>query len=287
MELVAYEAFQPFSFHLAEVIYSQYELLEHSGSDRDGLQRKWRELDDICREHRYSWILERRKPADKLPSVLPMGRNEELPLKIEALGSLTITLDQAPVRIKRKASVRLLLYLIANRQGRIPQELLMEELFGGHAPESAQNQLYVALSVLRNALEPQLKSGRHSAYVGHSDGFFTFHHPRLDLDLDRFLMLSRVVGGEGLNGAKGIDGTNGIDGTIGIEDENGANATEGETIGSIREMEAAESLYRGDLLEEYRYESFVEPERERIRIRYHYHAHAGAVADRMNKRLAE
>ncbi|MNN57824.1 Bacterial transcriptional activator domain protein [compost metagenome] len=43
---------------------------------------------------------------------------------------------------------------------------------------------------------------------------------------------------------------------------------EGQAEGDIGKLLAAEQLYRGELLEEYRYEAFIEAERERLRIRY-------------------
>ncbi|MNB78992.1 HTH-type transcriptional regulator MalT [compost metagenome] len=231
----SYLNLQSFAFNLTQVVSSQYELLLNRGAAEAERQAKWMELTRLCREHGYPWIENRfkeRQPDSAVEWVEPVIAPS---LKIETLGKLQIAFDHRPVQIKRRASLRLLLYLIVNNGRRIPQEVLMEELFPDQSPESAQNQLYVALSVLRSTLEPSLQSGRHSSYIGNSEGLYSLHHGRIDLDLNTFLNMS------------GISGQ------------------------SHRDMEhliRAEQLYRGDLLEEYRYEPFIEPERERIRIKY-------------------
>lgn len=230
----AYQAVQSYKFHLTQVVAAQYELLLHQQAS-EAAQQKWLELTQLCQQNDYHWILERYKVAQPQrnitiiePDVLPL-------LNIAALGPLKIIFNQQPILIKRKASLKLLLFLIVNHSGRIPQDLLIEELFKDQALEAAQNQLYVALSVLRSTLEPGRESGRNSNYIGHTEGLYYLHNPRINLDFITFLELCRE---SELN-------------------EDG-----------VQELIRAEQCYKGDLLEEYRYEPFIEVERERIRLKY-------------------
>lgn len=109
--------------------------------------------------------------------------------------------------------------------------MIIEELFKEQLLGPAQNQLYVALSVLRSTLEPGGNPGRNSRYIKNVDGLYSLNTSLVDLDLAAFLEVKPETG-------------------------------------NIDELIRAEQLYRGDLLEEYRYESFIEAERERIAIKY-------------------
>lgn len=226
----AYEALQSFKFLLAHVVAAQYELLKRQKADEDA-RLKLVELQELCGIHDYPWIVSRyREEMDALSATA--GVRETAPmLQIEVLGPLAVRLDGQPIQVRRKASLRLLLYLIVNHPGRIPQDMIIEELFGNQPLGAAQNQLYVALSVLRSALEPGRNPGRNSRYVKNVDGLYSLDSSLLDLDYTGFLKRSGDM-----------------------ED--------------IDNLMLAERLYKGDLLEEYRYESFIEGERERLRIRY-------------------
>ncbi|MRN56455.1 BTAD domain-containing putative transcriptional regulator [Paenibacillus monticola] len=230
----AYLASKSYKFHLTQVVAAQYELLLHKQAS-EAAQLKWLEMTELCQQNHYPWIMERYK-QEQLQRKISIVEPDVLPLlSIEALGPLKIIFNQQPILIKRKASLRLLLFLLVNHSMRIPQDLLIEELFKDQALEAAQNQLYVALSVLRSTLEPGRESGRNSNYIGHTEGLYYLHIPRMNLDFITFLELCRE---SELN----QDG--------------------------IQELIRAEQCYKGDLLEEYRYEPFIEVERERIRLKY-------------------
>jgi LuxR family maltose regulon positive regulatory protein len=141
------------------------------------------------------------------------------------------------VQVKRKASLRLLLYLIVHFGRRVSQDVLLEELFPDVALAAAQNQLNVALSVLRSALQPDRTRwrGRKSGYLLSGEGLYWLDPELVSLDADDFVKRSEPKGNTEIVTGK---------------------------------LLAAQQLYRGELLGEYPYEPFIIAERERLRIRY-------------------
>jgi LuxR family maltose regulon positive regulatory protein len=225
-----YQVLHPFKFLFAHVVSAQYTLLLRQEA-AEAARLKWLELSEVCEQNGYPFILSRHKQEQQDKSAI-VNEAEAAPLlQIGVLGPLSISYNHQPVLVRRKASLRLLLFLIVNHRVRTPQDMIIEELFKDQQLGPAQNQLYVALSVLRSTLEPGGNPGRNSRYIKNVDGLYSLNTSLVDLDLAAFLEVKPETG-------------------------------------TIDELIRAEQLYRGDLLEEYRYESFIEVERERIAIKY-------------------
>ncbi|MFC4808648.1 BTAD domain-containing putative transcriptional regulator [Paenibacillus sp. GCM10023250] len=227
---ISYRIVRPYTFIFAYVVVAQYRLLLRQ-ERADAARAKRLELESICGQFGYPFIIGRYgQEPEKAPPAIVVERTPTL-LEIKALGPLSITYDSKPVHVKRKASLRLLLNLIVNHRIRRPQELIIEELFPEQLPSAAKNQLYVALSVLRSALDPEADSGRKCRFVKNDEGLYSLNTAMVELDVAQFCEVDR-------NSA------------------------------DIGELVRAEQLYRGDLLEEYRYESFIDSERECLRLKY-------------------
>ncbi|KAI7278341.1 hypothetical protein KC345_g6062 [Hortaea werneckii] len=232
----AYTVFQDYPYYLATVIAARCELEQLQGREEQALEVK-AELEQLCRQKHYPWLLEQVEAAGERPQVeKATSTTFSPPLKIEALGPLRIQCDGRQVQVKRKASLRLLLYLIVHYGRRVSQEVLLEELFPDVPLAAAQNQLNVALSVLRSTLQPERTKwhGRKSGYLLSGEGLYWLDPELVTLDANDFVKNSEPQGSRDIT----------------------------------LNLTAVEQLYRGDLLEEYRYEPFITAERERLRIRY-------------------
>ncbi|NOU82896.1 AAA family ATPase [Paenibacillus sp. LMG 31459] len=227
---IAYQVLHSFKFLFAHVLAAQYALLLKQQAT-GAADVKWLELNEVCEKNGYPFIADRYKQEQRGGTAILMEAEAAPLLQIGVLGPLSISFNDQPIVVRRKASLRLLLFLIVNHKGRTPQDIIIEELFQNKSLGSAQNQLYVALSVLRSTLEPGGNPGRNSRYIKNVDGLYSLNTSLIDLDLAAFLEVKLETG-------------------------------------NMEELIRAEQLYRGDLLEEYRYESFIEGERERIAIKY-------------------
>ncbi|CAH1195682.1 HTH-type transcriptional regulator MalT [Paenibacillus auburnensis] len=227
---IAYQVLHPFKFLFAHVVSAQYALLLRQ-QDTEAAGLKWQELSGVCEKNGYPFIVSRYQQEQQAKAAIVIEEEAAPLLQIGVLGPLTISFNNQPVVVRRKASLRLLLFLIVNHKARTPQDMIIEELFKDQLLGPAQNQLYVALSVLRSTLEPGGNPGRNSRYIKNVDGLYSLNTGLVDLDLAAFLEVSRETS-------------------------------------DIQELIRAEQLYKGDLLEEYRYEAFIETERERLRIKY-------------------
>lgn len=153
------------------------------------------------------------------------------PLVIQTLGRFQITYNEKPVTIKRHSSLRLLQYFIAHYQKKIEKDLIIDSVFPEGSLGNMDNLFNVSLSVLRKTLEPGLSSGVHSRFIKRHGNQYELDVSEIDLDIHRFMELVR-------------DKRN------------------------IKNLKKAEELYKGDFLEEYPYETFLEQEREYFRKTY-------------------
>ncbi|USK29900.1 hypothetical protein LIT32_07260 [Bacillus sp. CMF21] len=193
------------------------------------------DLLNICRINQYHYLSEQINLTQRciVISNIPMVP----PLSIKVLGDFKVTLDGKPVIIKRKSSLKMLQLLIVNRQKKLQKDYMLDTLFPEVTFESINNHFYVSLSTLRKVLEPELNSGRNSRYISQIDDHYILKSEHLYLDVDEFLSLS----------------------------DNNSNSL---SKIPIEKLLKAESLYKGNLFEEYPYEPFIEKERERIRAKH-------------------
>ncbi|WP_042345427.1 tetratricopeptide repeat protein [Bacillus massiliigorillae] len=227
----AYRAFSLHTYYKCWVISAQIILFIRNGNSKlEKLKRM--ELMQLCEEHDYHWIME---PSHSSKVVVKEEMKREL--MIQTLGTLKILYQNTPVVIKRNASLRLFQYFITYRNKKIDKDLLLEEVFPDGDLRSLQNQFHVSLSVLRKSLEPNLISGIHSRYVKRLDNHYQFNTAEVSLDVDRFQVLTTLVGDEF-------------------------------SPGNIQRLLEAEQVYQGDFFEEYPYEIFLEPERNQLQSTY-------------------
>ncbi|WP_158735737.1 BTAD domain-containing putative transcriptional regulator [Alteribacillus sp. YIM 98480] len=192
-------------------------------------------LKNMAAKHNYYWL--------SIPELVELREAEhgEHPdderLHLSTLGSFQMTYKGRQLHIKRKTSLRLLLYLITNRAKKINKEAILDDVFGEGLPQSLNNQFYVALSHLRKTLEPDLKKGKDSRFIKRDGEHYYLCMKNIQLDADHFNQLLPT-------------------------NENNPISEQ------VPYLEEAEQLYNGDYLEEFPYEHFLELEREKYRNRY-------------------
>jgi ATP/maltotriose-dependent transcriptional regulator MalT/DNA-binding SARP family transcriptional activator len=181
------------------------------------------------------------QPAAGLLGALPP--EDPAPLTVQALGGFRVLRDGVPVPATEWQSkkARDLLKLLVARRGRpATRELLMEALWPEEDPKKTANRLSVALSTLRGVLDPaHTRPADH--YVRSSKDAVALESGRVVLDTEGFL-------GEAEAGL--------------------AAQREGRNADALELLEAAESSYSGDFLEEDVYEDWATPMREELRAAY-------------------
>jgi len=158
-------------------------------------------------------------------------------LFVYTLGNFEIKREGVSVTLKRKSSLRLFQYFIANRNRKITKDSIIDEVFPEGSMDSVNNQFYVSLSYLRKALEPNLKSGRDSQFIQQSGEHYIFNIDSVYIDAEEFVNLFQSKD----------------------------NLTFSERI---KYLKKAEKLYQGDYFQEYPYVSFLELERENLKVFY-------------------
>ena len=226
----AYDTFSLFTYYRSMVILSQIKLYKKKGDTVQAL-RKREEFLEICKENNFHWMIDKIEQKEKIIFI----EKPIKPLSIHVLGNFKMYYNGEPIIIKRNSSIRLLQYFITHRQKKMNKEILLEELFPEGSFDAINNQLYVSLSILRKALEPDLKSGIQSRYIVRSDNHYLFNTNEINLDIEEFSILASS-----------------------IEDNFSSE--------SVEKLLKAEQLYAGDYFEEYPYETFLEPERDRSRV---------------------
>ncbi len=167
------------------------------------------------------------------------------PLQVRALGPFTLevggrTLTHGDWRSKR--ALRLLLLLLARRFRWVPRDVIMEALWPEADPEKADNNLRQTVHILRRTLEPDLKETRDSRYIRlRNESWRLDPCGRYGYDVQRFEATLR---------------------------EGDALRDDGHPRRAADRYQKALDLYRGDFLEEARYEEFTEGEREHLRDLY-------------------
>ncbi|MEW5992229.1 MAG: tetratricopeptide repeat protein [Chloroflexota bacterium] len=158
-------------------------------------------------------------------------------LEIRTLGTFQVLLAGRPVPRSAWGSrkARDLLKILAARRGQpTPRDLLIDILWPDEAPARLPRRLSVALSTVRSVLDPgkRYRPDHFVAANGSAAWLVTTH---LDLDLERFLREAEAAAGGGARLAR---------------------------------LRLAESMYRGDFLEEDAYEDWAAMPREEARAAY-------------------
>ncbi|MBI3760857.1 MAG: AAA family ATPase [Chloroflexi bacterium] len=168
-------------------------------------------------------------------------------LHIRTLGPFQAQRGDSPIPNadwKTQKNKALFKILLTFRGHSLTREQLMEWLWPDLDPDAASRSLRVAVSQLRQALEPELAHGSQSNFIRTTDAGYAWHiGSDYWLDVDEF---ERLAGGPPptANVRSPADG--------------------------IRSLESALNLYSGDYLEEDRYADWATVERERLRERYLY-----------------
>jgi ATP/maltotriose-dependent transcriptional regulator MalT/DNA-binding SARP family transcriptional activator len=163
-------------------------------------------------------------------------------LRILTLGEFQVRRGAIPVGPKewrREKARQLFQLLITYRDAPLDRDQILEHLWPGEDPESAQRGFKVALSTLLNVLEPERSPGSESAYILRQGSIYGLR-PEADLwiDAQEFVDLVRSV--ENLDLAQAQD--------------------------SMHLLERAVDLYRGEYLPDARYQTWAAPEREHLMV---------------------
>jgi DNA-binding SARP family transcriptional activator len=173
--------------------------------------------------------VEEAKPAASSPT-----------LSVYCLGPFRAFQDEQPISewpsSKGKAIFK---YLVIHRKRPVPKEVLMDTFWRDADPESARNNLNVAIYGLRQALRATHPSYSHVLF---QDDSYLFN-PGLHIWLDTEAFSNS------LRNAR-------------------ASQQHGDPSAALQEYCAAEALYQGDFLEEDRYEEWLIPQRQALRADY-------------------
>ncbi|HEY6104141.1 MAG TPA: bacterial transcriptional activator domain-containing protein, partial [bacterium] len=167
-------------------------------------------------------------------------------LEISMLGAFAVKRSGTAIsesEWKTKKVKTLLKYLVLHRHRAVPQDELIEVLWPEVGTETGAVRMKTALKTLRQVLEPLLEGTRSSFVVRVADTLRFIDPGRCRFDLDAYD--HHLADGRGYEEA-------------------------GRTVEAIAALERAAELYRGDLLEEDRYEEWSAPERE-VRRERHLH----------------
>jgi DNA-binding SARP family transcriptional activator len=160
-------------------------------------------------------------------------------LTIYLLGQFQLLVNGTPIHGWRKKSEAVLKYLIMHRSTRIHRDKLLD-LFWPHSDlQAARNCLNVTLHSLRRTLEPATATQPNSGLIQFTDDHYHLH-PGLNIwtDVDMFVAQA---------------------------DHARATLQHRDQANAIAQYELAAALYRGDFLEQDRYEEWTIAPRERLR----------------------
>lgn len=164
-----------------------------------------------------------------------------MPLKIQACGPFTVWREDQLVGPKEwvtHKTQQLFKILLTYRGHTVLKDQLIEWLWPELSPKNAANSLRVAVAHLRKALEPDLHDGTRSRYIiSHPNGYLV-HSQEIWLDAEAFLEKAREAAYWREHGHPEL---------------------------ALAAYRAAAELYRGDYLEEDRYEDWALSTREQLR----------------------
>lgn len=164
-------------------------------------------------------------------------------LQVCCLGILEVRVDSRPIREWHSQKAKSLMGLLLERRGRpLPREVLMEALWPGTEPSSANNNLKSTARALRQILGSVGESNGDFSWLLFRDGCYMLNPDGiLWTDVDQFEYHWRV--------ARRLE-------------------KEGELVEAIKEYETAEAQYGGDYLEDNQYEEWTTFRREALKDTY-------------------
>jgi DNA-binding SARP family transcriptional activator len=158
-------------------------------------------------------------------------------ISVHMLGRFVLSIQNVGLKLPASHSLSLLKYLVLNHKQSIPREILMDVFWPDANPETARNNLNVAIHAIRRALHTAIDA----PVIVYKNGTYGISADmQLWLDVEEFERL--VSAGQRL------------------ESRNQAAA--------VSEYEAAIGLYQGDFLQENLYEGWTVLTRENLRMAY-------------------
>lgn len=186
-------------------------------------------------------VTDRIRPATPSKVKQETGSDQDIPLipmAVHMLGSFSMTIGDLAIKIPASRSLSILKYLLVHRRQHTSREVLMDIFWPNVAPETARNNLNVAMHSLRKLL----RSAIFLPVILYQEGGYVFD-PNLQIWLDIEEFARCVQEGQRLEARNQISAAR-------------------------TEYEAAISLYQGDFLEQNPYEEWTILDRERLRITY-------------------
>jgi DNA-binding SARP family transcriptional activator len=184
----------------------------------------------------------RKKPVSKVKKI---NRNQRsgpattvMPVAVHMLGAFSMTIGDLTVKLPASRGLSVLKYLLLHHKQNISREVLMDIFWPDAEPQTARNNLNVAMHGLRKALRNII----FLPVIIFEDGAYGLE-PNLKvwLDVEEFERCSNA--GQRLEARDQL-------------------------TASVAEYETAISLYQGDFLESNPYEEWTILDRERLRVAY-------------------
>jgi DNA-binding SARP family transcriptional activator len=161
-----------------------------------------------------------------------------VPVAVHMLGTFSMTIGDLTLKLPSSRGLSVLKYLLLYHQKKIPRDMLIDTFWPDADPETARNNLNVALHSLRKAL----RAAVFLPVIAFESGTYGLEsNLQIWLDVEEFERCIR----EGQR----------------LEYRNQLTA-------AVAEYETAVSLYQGDFLEQNPYEEWTVLEREHLRIAY-------------------
>jgi DNA-binding SARP family transcriptional activator len=174
-----------------------------------------------------------------------LNRNERsrqaatvMPVAVQMLGAFSMTIGDLTVKVPVSRGLSVFKYLLLHHKQNIPREVLMDIFWPDAEPETARNNLNVAMHSLRKAL----RSVVFLPVIVFEGGTYGLE-PNLQVWLDVEEFERCVKAGQRLEARDQL-------------------------TAAVTEYETAISLYRGDFLEQNLYEEWTVLDRERLRVAY-------------------
>jgi DNA-binding SARP family transcriptional activator len=161
-----------------------------------------------------------------------------IPITVQMLGTFSITIQDSPIKLHATRGLSLLKYLLFHHKQHTPRDVLMDIFWPDAEPETARNNLNVAMHSLRRAL----RATTFLPVIVFEDGAYGFD-PILQVWIDVEEFERCIKAGQRLE-------------------------TQNQLTGAVTEYEIAVNLYRGDFLADTPYEGWTILDRERLRIAY-------------------